>query len=118
MTQTVPVPGAMLWSPDNPFLYMLDTSTGGDSRSTRFGMREFRFDSPTAARCSTARSIYLRGIEHHACTASSRIRNAAGCPGTRRGCGSCSCDIPKQMHWNSLPHLHRARAAAMAGHRR
>jgi hypothetical protein len=47
ITQTVPVPAAILWSPDNPFLYVLDTSTGGDSCSTRFGMREFQ--------CSTAR---------------------------------------------------------------
>ncbi|MGA2258093.1 MAG: hypothetical protein ABSG53_25795, partial [Thermoguttaceae bacterium] len=37
ITQTVAVPGAVLWSPDNPFLYVLDTSTGGDSCSTRFG---------------------------------------------------------------------------------
>jgi beta-galactosidase len=45
VTHTIPIDNAILWSPENPFLYLLETSTHGDSLSTRFGMREFRFDT-------------------------------------------------------------------------
>src|ERR1019366_2842690 len=38
--QTLPITDAVLWSPENPFLYVLETSTDGDNVSTRFGMRE------------------------------------------------------------------------------
>ena len=46
-TQRIRIPSPRLWSPEDPFLYVLDSSTGGDSASTRFGMRGFRFDTPT-----------------------------------------------------------------------
>ena len=42
--QTVAIPNAELWSPDHPFLYVLDTSSESDSSITRFGMREIHFD--------------------------------------------------------------------------
>jgi beta-galactosidase/beta-glucuronidase len=47
ITQTVPIPHAHLWSPEDPFLYKVATTTGGDSLETRFGMREVRFDTAT-----------------------------------------------------------------------
>jgi beta-galactosidase/beta-glucuronidase len=46
ITQTIPIPGAHLWSPEDPFLYVVETSTGGDAVRTLFGMREFRFTVP------------------------------------------------------------------------
>jgi beta-galactosidase len=49
LTQNIRIPGARLWSPEDPFLYTLETSTGGDSFQTRFGMREFRFDTVKSA---------------------------------------------------------------------
>ena len=61
VTQTVPLPEAVLWSPDNPFLYVLETSTGGDSCTTRFGMREFRFDTALRRAWLNGKVIYLRG---------------------------------------------------------
>jgi beta-galactosidase len=47
VVQKLAIPGARLWSPESPNLYVVETATGGDSVSTRFGMREFRFDTPT-----------------------------------------------------------------------
>ena len=47
LLQTLRIPNARLWSPEDPHLYTLETSTGGDSVTTRFGMREFHFDTPT-----------------------------------------------------------------------
>jgi len=101
LTQSVPVPGAVLWSPENPFLYVLDTSTGGDSCSTRFGMREFRFSSANRRAMLNGKVIYLRG-------ASITLHRFFGDP----QCGGLPwdtawvrrflVDIPKQMHWNAF----------------
>ena len=40
----VPVSDCHLWSPEDPFLYRINLTTGSDSKSERFGMRTFRFD--------------------------------------------------------------------------
>jgi len=47
--------------PETPNLYVLETSTGGDSTSTRFGMREFRFDTPTRRAYLNGQPYFLRG---------------------------------------------------------
>ena len=36
LTQSIRVPNARLWSPEDPFLYEAESSTGGDSIQTRF----------------------------------------------------------------------------------
>jgi len=99
VTQTLAIPNARLWSPEDPFLYVLDTATGGDSASTRFGMREFRFDSATKRACLNGKVYYLRGsnitlhrfFEDPLCQAlpwnEAWVRKLLG-------------DIPKRMHWN------------------
>src|SRR5439155_1467282 len=61
ITQTIRIPNARLWSPEDPNLYVLETSTGGDSASTRFGMREFRFDTPTRRAYLNGRVYFMRG---------------------------------------------------------
>src|SRR6516162_6672476 len=61
ITQTIPIPGAHLWSPEDPFLYVVETSTDGDAVRTRFGMREFRFDGPTQRAYLNGKVYYLRG---------------------------------------------------------
>src|ERR1035438_7319214 len=38
----IPLQHCRLWSPEDPFLYELETTTGADTLRTRFGMREFR----------------------------------------------------------------------------
>lgn len=40
----IPIADCRLWSPEDPFLYTLQVSTGADTFETRFGMREFRFE--------------------------------------------------------------------------
>jgi len=42
---TIPLNKCHLWSPEDPYLYKLNLSTGKDSKSQRFGMRTFRFDT-------------------------------------------------------------------------
>jgi len=97
--QTLPMPGAVLWNPETPFLYTLETTTGGDSCSTRFGMREFRFDPAARRAMLNGKPCYLRG-------ASFELPRFFGDP----KCGSLPwdeawvrkilVDIPRNMHWN------------------
>jgi len=98
-TQTIKIFQPVLWSPENPFLYVLETTTGGDSLSTRFGMREFRFDATTKRAHLNGKIYYLRGsnitlhrfFEDPLCQ--DRPWNEAW---VRRLLGV----LPKQMHWN------------------
>ncbi len=58
---TVPIRNCRLWSPEDPFLYELQLSTGKDAAKIRFGMRSFRFD-PRAGRAVLNDKIYfMRG---------------------------------------------------------
>ena len=101
ITQTVPVPEAVLWSPETPFLYTVETATGGDTCATRFGMREFRFDPVTRLPMLNGKVYYLRG-------ASITLHRFFGDP----ACGALPWDeawvrkllveIPKRMHWNAF----------------
>ncbi len=99
LLQTIHIPHARLWSPEDPFLYVLESSTGGDSVTTRFGMREFRFDAATKRALLNGRVYYLRGsnitlhrfFEDPLCKAlpwdEDWVRGLLG-------------DLPKKMHWN------------------
>ena len=117
ITQTVPVPGAVLWSPDNPFLYVLDTSTGGDSCSTRFGMREFRFSTANRRAMLNGKVIYLRGasITLHRFFGDPQC---GGLPWNEAWVRKIPRGDPQADALERLPHLHRTGAATMAGHRR
>jgi beta-galactosidase len=57
----VPIRDCQLWSPEDPFLYKLKLSTGGDTAETRFGMRSFRFDAATGRAILNGRPYFLRG---------------------------------------------------------
>jgi hypothetical protein len=59
--QTIALPGARLWSPEDPFLHVLETTTGGDSLATRFGLREFRYDTATRRAWLNGRPYFVRG---------------------------------------------------------
>jgi beta-galactosidase/beta-glucuronidase len=59
--QIVRVPKAHLWSPEDPFLYQVNTRTSGDEVATRFGMREFHFDTVTQRAYLNGRPYFLRG---------------------------------------------------------
>jgi len=57
------LPGARLWSPEDPFLYELSLSTGdmGDAIRVRFGLRSFRFDPVSRRGLLNGQPYYLRG---------------------------------------------------------
>jgi beta-galactosidase len=57
----LPIPRCRLWSPEDPFLYELETSTGADSVRTRFGMREFHLDHASGRAVLNGRPYFLRG---------------------------------------------------------
>jgi hypothetical protein len=97
----IPLPGAVRWTPENPFLYVVETRTGGDSASTRFGMREFRFDTATQRAYLNGQVYFMRGsnitlhrfFEDPAC---SRL------PWDEAWVRKLLTDIPKKLHWNSF----------------
>jgi beta-galactosidase len=97
--QTIHLPDATLWSPDDPFLYILDTSSGGDSSTVRFGMRELHFDAERAI--LNGKPIYLRGasITLHRFFGDP---NSAELPWDDAWVRKLLVDIPKRMHWNGF----------------
>ena len=99
ITQTIKIPRAHLWWPEDPFLYVLETSTDGDSVQTRFGMREFHFDPATKRAYLNGRIYYLRGsnIALHRFFEDPASSNLPWDDAwVRRLLGT----VPKQMHWN------------------
>ncbi len=99
--QTVPIKGARLWSPADPFLYRVETQTVGDAVQTRFGMREFRFDTVTQRAYLNGRPYFMRGsnIALHRFFEDPRS-NAL--PWNEAWLHRLLVTIPKQMHWNSF----------------
>ncbi len=101
VTQTIAIPRMRLWSPEDPFLYVLETSSGGDSVATRFGMREFRFDTATKRAYLNGKVYFLRGsnITLH------RFFEDPDCgrlPWDEKWVRRLLAEIPKKMHWNSF----------------
>ena len=50
-----------LWSPEDPFLYVLELQTPLDQYSERFGMRSFTFDTEKGVALLNGKPYYLRG---------------------------------------------------------
>lgn len=99
VTQTIRIPGAHLWSPEDPFLYVVESTTGGDSVATRFGMREFRFDSTTKRALLNGKVYYLRGsnITLHRFFEDPLCQDR---PWNEQWVRKLLGDLPKRMHWN------------------
>ena len=99
MAQTLSIPAAHLWSPEDPFLYVLETTTGGDSIETRFGMREFRFDATTQRAYLNGKVYYLRGsnITLHRFFEDPLCQDL---PWKEAWVRKLLRDLPKKMHWN------------------
>jgi hypothetical protein len=99
--QTIVIRNAKLWWPEDPNLYVLETGTGGDSASTRFGMREFRFDTPTRRAWLNGRVYFMRGsnITLHRFFEDPL---SGTLPWNEPWVRKLLVDIPKQMHWNSF----------------
>jgi beta-galactosidase len=58
---TIPLKNCRLWSPDDPFLYNLESRGAADVVETRFGMRTFRFDSTSGRAILNGRPYFMRG---------------------------------------------------------
>ena len=58
---TIALPDAKLWTPDTPNLYILETTTDGDSELNRFGVREVGFKSSTKRFYLNGEVCFLRG---------------------------------------------------------
>src|SRR5205085_2109009 len=58
---TIPIKNCHLWSPEDPFLYTLEVSTDADETSTRFGMKEFHFDTISKKAVLNGKPYFLRG---------------------------------------------------------
>ena len=101
VTQTVLIPRARLWSPEDPFLYKVETSTSGDDTTTRFGMREFRFDTATQRAYLNGRPYFLRGsnITLHRFFEDPEVGTL---PWDEAWLHRLLVVIPKQMHWNAF----------------
>ena len=99
--QWLTLPGAALWSPEHPFLYRVDTGTRGDTRQTRFGMREFHFDTVTQRAYLNGRPYFLRGsnIALHRFFEDPR---SGTLPWDEAWTQRLLVDIPKHMHWNAF----------------
>jgi hypothetical protein len=99
LLQTIEIPNAKLWSPEDPFLYALETRTGGDSLRTRFGMREFRFDGKTKRAYLNGQVYYLRGsnITLHRFFEDPLCKDL---PWNERWVRKLLGEVPKEMHWN------------------
>jgi beta-galactosidase len=101
VTQTLGIANAKLWSPEEPNLYVLETSTGGDTAATRFGMREFRFDTATRRAYLNGRVYFMRGsnITLHRFFEDPK---SGTLPWNEAWVRKLLVEIPKQMHWNSF----------------
>jgi|SRR6266498_905699 len=99
--QTIVVPGARLWSPESPHLYVLQTATGGDTATTRFGMREFRFDTATKRAYLNGHVYFMRGsnITLHRFFEDPL---SGTLPWDEAWVRKLLVEIPHEMHWNSF----------------
>ncbi|HTL57439.1 MAG TPA: glycoside hydrolase family 2 TIM barrel-domain containing protein [Candidatus Limnocylindrales bacterium] len=99
LTQSLQIPAAHLWSPEDPFLYVVESSTGGDTTRTRFGMREFRFDGATRRAYLNGKVYYIRGsnITLHRFFEDPLCKDL---PWREEWVRKLLGELPKQMHWN------------------
>jgi beta-galactosidase len=100
-TQSIAMPNARLWTPEDPNLHMLETTTGGDSTSTRFGMREFHFETATRRAYLNGRPYFLRGsnITLHRFFEDPK---SGVLPWDEKWVRKLLIEIPKEMHWNAF----------------
>jgi len=100
-TQRIAMPAAKLWTPEQPNLYVLETGSGGDTASTRFGMREFHFETATKRAYLNGRPYFMRGsnITLHRFFEDPK---SGVLPWDEKWVRKLLAEIPKDMHWNSF----------------
>jgi hypothetical protein len=90
-----------LWTPEDPFLYVVESSVGGDSSTARFGMREFRFDTATKRAYLNGKLYFLRGsnVTLHRFFEDPLSK---GHPWEEEWVRKLLIEMPKRMGWNSF----------------
>ena len=101
VTQSVALSNAHLWTPEDPFLYKVTTTTAGDTLETRFGQREIRFDTATQRAYLNGRPYFLRGsnITLHRFFDDP---DSGTLPWDEAWLHRLLVTLPKQMHWNTF----------------
>ena len=97
---TIPIAGCRLWSPEDPFLYRLETTTGADTLPVRFGMRTFRFDPVTKLAILNGKPYPMRGT--NVCIFRFFEDPARGDRPWRKEWVRRLHRVFKIMHWNSI----------------
>jgi hypothetical protein len=101
ITDTIQIDQARLWSPEDPNLYNISVKTGGDEYATRFGMREFKFNTSTKLAYLNGKPYYLRGsnITLH------RFFDDDSCgilPWDEKWVRKLLVEWPEKFNWNSF----------------
>lgn len=98
---TVRLENPRLWSPSDPHLYTVRTTAGADALDTRFGFREFRFDTATKRAYLNGKPIFLRGsnITLHRFFEDPLSKQH---PWDRAWVRRLLAELPKQFHWNAF----------------
>lgn len=98
---TLKMPGAKLWTPEEPNLHWVATTTTGDTMKTRFGLREFRFDTATRRAYLNGKLYFLRGsnITLHRFFEDPLSKHH---PWEEAWVRKLLIDGPKRMNWNSF----------------
>ncbi|HPG37813.1 MAG TPA: glycoside hydrolase family 2 TIM barrel-domain containing protein [bacterium] len=101
---SIPMPGAHLWSVDDPFMYsakieLLDHDKPADAITVTFGMREFNRIGKHFA--LNGEKVYLRGtnITLHRFF---EDPECAALPWDRQWVRKLLAELPKAMHWNAM----------------
>ena len=61
----MPLPGALLWSPEHPQLYTLRADLGGDSAECVFGVRSLKWDARDGLTLNGERTVLRGACIHH-----------------------------------------------------
>ncbi len=99
--EVIRIPNAHLWTPEDPFLYTVETATSGDSATARFGMREFRFDTATRRAYLNGKPYFLRGsnVTVHRFF---EDEQSGALPWDEQWVRKLLVDNSKRMHWNAF----------------
>ncbi len=96
----IPIADCHRWSPEDPFLYLLEANSGADQCQTRFGMREFKFDPATGRAMLNGKPYFMRGSNFTVY----RFFEDSECQDLpwRKDWVRLLHERVKEMHWNCL----------------
>jgi hypothetical protein len=97
----VALPGAKLWTPEEPNLHWVETRTGGDVVKTRFGMRTFRFETASKRAFLNEKPYFLRGsnVTLHRFFEDPLSKQH---PWEEAWVRRLLVELPRRMHWNAF----------------